>query len=93
MMKYIKSWFAIDLISSLPTSIIELIAYEDIFNHTSTSWAPWYIIPADHKWFMRLTVADIICAKLKELNLKYPTVTDEHKQGLIKVKELLENEK
>ncbi|MGK7917836.1 MAG: polyphosphate kinase 2 family protein [Prochloraceae cyanobacterium] len=70
-----------------------MAAYEDIFNHTSTSWAPWYIIPADHKWFMRLTVADIICAKLKELNLKYPTVTDEHKQGLIKVKELLENEK
>lgn len=70
-----------------------MAAYEDIFNHTSTSWAPWYIIPADHKWFMRLTVADIICAKLKELNLKYPTVTDKHKQGLIKVKELLENEK
>ncbi len=67
-------------------------AYEDTFNQTSTSWAPWHIIPADNKWFMRLAVADIICAKLKELNLKYPTVTDEQKQGLIKTKELLENE-
>jgi PPK2 family polyphosphate:nucleotide phosphotransferase len=70
-----------------------MTAYEDTFNHTSTPWAPWHIIPADHKWFMRLAVADIICAKLKELNLKYPTVTEEQKQGLIKVKELLENEK
>jgi PPK2 family polyphosphate:nucleotide phosphotransferase len=70
-----------------------MAAYEDVFNHTSTSWAPWHIIPADNKWFMRLAVADIICAKLKELDLKYPTVTEEQKQGLIKVKELLENEK
>ena len=70
-----------------------MAAYEDTFNHTSTSWAPWHIIPADHKWFMRLAVADIICAKLKELNLKYPSVTEEQKQGLSKVKELLENEK
>jgi PPK2 family polyphosphate:nucleotide phosphotransferase len=69
-----------------------MAVYEDTFNHTSTPWAPWHIIPADNKWFMRLAVADIICAKLKELNLKYPTVTEEQKQGLIKVKELLENE-
>ena len=69
-----------------------MTAYEDTFNHTSTPWAPWHIIPADHKWFMRLAVADIICAKLKELNLKYPTVTEEQKQQLMKIKELLENE-
>lgn len=68
-------------------------AYEDLFNHTSTSWAPWHIIPADNKWFMRLAVADIICAKLKELDLKYPTVSDNQKQELLKVKEMLENEK
>ncbi len=69
-----------------------MVAFEDVFNHTSTPWAPWHIIPADNKWFMRLAVADIICTKLKELNLKYPTVTDEQKQGLLKAKELLENE-
>lgn len=67
-------------------------AYEDVFNHTSTSWAPWHIIPADHKWFTRAAVADIIVAKLKSLNLKYPVVTEAHRQELLKSKELLENE-
>lgn len=67
-------------------------AYEDIFNHTSTESAPWYIIPADRKWFTRLAVANIICSKLKELNLRYPTVSEEHQRQLLKAKQLLENE-
>ncbi|MDZ8106375.1 MAG: polyphosphate kinase 2 family protein [Nostoc sp. DedQUE12a] len=67
-------------------------AYEEVFNQTSTKWAPWYIIPADRKWFTRLIVADIICTKLEELNLKYPTVTEEHKQQLLEAKRILEQE-
>ena len=67
-------------------------AYEDVFNHTSTEWAPWYIIPADHKWYTRAAVADVINAKLKSLKLRYPSVSDEHKQELMKAKEMLENE-
>ena len=67
-------------------------AYQDTLNHTSTPWAPWHIIPADHKWFTRLAVADIIYAKLKELDLKYPKVTEEQKHELRTIKELLENE-
>ncbi|MBW4592159.1 MAG: polyphosphate kinase 2 family protein [Brasilonema angustatum HA4187-MV1] len=67
-------------------------AYEDVFNHTSTSWAPWYIVPADRKWFTRLAVANIICTKLKELNLQYPKVSEEHKQYLLQAKQMLENE-
>ncbi|MBD2214916.1 polyphosphate kinase 2 family protein [Nostoc linckia FACHB-104] len=67
-------------------------AYEDVFQNTSTEWAPWYIIPADHKWFTRLTVADIICAKLKELNLKYPTLSEEYQQQLLQAKQILESE-
>ena len=67
-------------------------AYEDVFNHTSTEWAPWYVIPADRKWFMRIVVADIICDTLKSLKLSYPTVTEEHKQELFKAKARLENE-
>lgn len=67
-------------------------AYEEVFNHTSTDWAPWYVIPADHKWFTRLAVADIICTKLAALNLKYPTLREEHRQQLLKAKELLESE-
>ncbi|MBW4565131.1 MAG: polyphosphate kinase 2 family protein [Mojavia pulchra JT2-VF2] len=67
-------------------------AYEDVFSNTSTEWAPWYIIPADRKWFTRLAVADIICTKLQELNLKYPTVSEEHRQQLLAAKQMLETE-
>lgn len=67
-------------------------AYEDVFNNTSTKWAPWYIIPADRKWFTRLAVGAVIYTKLESLGLQYPTVTEEHRQSLLKAKELLENE-
>jgi PPK2 family polyphosphate:nucleotide phosphotransferase len=66
--------------------------YEDVFNHTSTEWAPWYIIPADRKWFTRLAVSNIISFRLKELDLKYPTLNAERMQQLLKAKEVLENE-
>jgi PPK2 family polyphosphate:nucleotide phosphotransferase len=67
-------------------------AYEDVFTHTSTKWAPWHIIPADHKWFTRFAVAHFICAKLKALDLQYPDVSEAHKQAVLKAKETLENE-
>ena len=67
-------------------------AYEEVFNHTSTKSAPWYIIPADRKWFTRLVVANIICTKLQELNLQYPTVSKEHRQQLLEAKRILEQE-
>ena len=66
-------------------------AYEEIFNHTSTEWAPWYIIPADHKWFTRLAVSDVIVKKLASLNLSYPQVTPEHSEKLLEAKLELEN--
>jgi PPK2 family polyphosphate:nucleotide phosphotransferase len=68
-------------------------AYEEMFNQTSTEWAPWYIIPADHKWFTRICVAEIIVAKLKSLGLKYPKVSDQELDELQKAKEELLNEK
>ncbi|MBS3026461.1 MAG: polyphosphate kinase 2 family protein [Dolichospermum sp. DET50] len=67
-------------------------AYEQVFNHTSTESAPWYIIPADRKWFTRLVVADIICTKLQELNLQYPQLSEEYKQQLSAAKKNLEAE-
>jgi PPK2 family polyphosphate:nucleotide phosphotransferase len=69
-----------------------MAAYEDMFNHTSTEEAPWHIIPADNKWFMRAAVADVIIAKLESMNLSYPKVSEEHRQNLLKAKELLEQE-
>jgi PPK2 family polyphosphate:nucleotide phosphotransferase len=67
-------------------------AFEQVFKHTSTKWAPWYVIPADHKWFTHVAVADLIIAKLKSLKLSYPTVSEEHRQELLRAKEALDNE-
>lgn len=47
-------------------------AYEDMLNHTSTKYAPWYVIPADHKWFARVAVGQIIVDTFKKLDLRYP---------------------
>jgi PPK2 family polyphosphate:nucleotide phosphotransferase len=67
-------------------------AYEDVFNATSTSWAPWYIIPADHKWFMRLAVNRIINRALEKLDLHYPVVSEERKQQLENARQMLAQE-
>jgi len=67
-------------------------AYEDVFRHTSTKWAPWVIIPADDKRFMRLAVAHGIYRSLKGLRLRYPAVSDERRAELMKARELLEKE-
>jgi PPK2 family polyphosphate:nucleotide phosphotransferase len=67
-------------------------AYTDIFNHTSTAAAPWYIIPADRKWFTRLTVADIICDRLQQMDLAYPQISDEQRAQLAIAKKALEQE-
>jgi len=67
-------------------------AYEEAINATSTELAPWYIIPADRKWYMRYTVGTIITEKLESLNLYYPKVTEEQLNNLQKAKELLEGE-
>lgn len=69
-----------------------MLAYEEMFRHTSTKWSPWYIIPADNKWFTRAVVADVIISKLKSLRLRYPIVSEAHMQEILKAKELLERE-
>ncbi|MBD2654958.1 polyphosphate kinase 2 family protein [Synechocystis sp. FACHB-383] len=69
------------------------LAFEDMLTHTSTEKAPWYVIPADNKWYMRLAVADIICSRLESLDLQYPVVDDRQKAALQEVKSLLEAEK
>ena len=47
-------------------------AYEDALGKTSTKHAPWYIVPADHKWFTRLVIADLVVEALEGLNLAFP---------------------
>jgi PPK2 family polyphosphate:nucleotide phosphotransferase len=67
-------------------------AFEKTINKTSTGWAPWYIIPADHKWFMRTAVCDILVSTLEKLDLHYPYVSDEQKKSLQQAKKLLLSE-
>jgi PPK2 family polyphosphate:nucleotide phosphotransferase len=67
-------------------------AYEAMLSATSTRWAPWYIIPADHKWFLRACVADLIAARLKALRLKPPKVNKTRRAELAKVQQMLEQE-
>lgn len=67
-------------------------AFESALNHTSTEWAPWYIIPADNKWFSRAVAADLIVDTLKSLDLD-PVVDDEQRRTLQKGKEQLEKER
>ncbi len=67
-------------------------AYEDMLNATSTEWAPWYVIPADKKWFARACVADIIASRIRELDLKFPSVSDRERAALAESRRELENE-
>lgn len=64
-------------------------AYEKCIRATSTNAAPWYIIPADHKWFMRNAVSEIIISRLEALGLEFPTVSDDFVDELLRAKEAL----
>ena len=59
-------------------------AYADVLTETSTELAPWYVIPADNKWFMRYAVGRIICDRMQQLDLHYPKLS---KEGLEKLEE------
>jgi PPK2 family polyphosphate:nucleotide phosphotransferase len=59
------------------------LAYDAMLSRTSTATSPWYVIPADHKWFTRVAVADVIVARLKALRLTYPHVSDEQHASLL----------
>jgi PPK2 family polyphosphate:nucleotide phosphotransferase len=65
-------------------------AYEESLTHTSTEWAPWYVIPADHKWFARVAIASVIVAELEALNLTYPEATAEQRAHFSAIREQLE---
>ena len=68
-------------------------AYEDALSATSTKWAPWYVIPADHKWVTRALVAAAIVKAIEGLNLKYPEVTHALETEIEEGKKLLGKDK
>jgi PPK2 family polyphosphate:nucleotide phosphotransferase len=67
-------------------------AYEEMLHATSTEWAPWYVIPADHKWVARTLVADIVSSAISSLDLRYPNVSDDVSARLEKARHELERE-
>jgi PPK2 family polyphosphate:nucleotide phosphotransferase len=66
-----------------------LTAYEEVFERTSTPWAPWYIVPADPKWFARIAVAGIIANKLLAMDPQFPAVDEKGKQAMLACRETL----
>ena len=64
-------------------------AYEDMICNTATDYAPWYVVPADNKWFTRVVVAAVVVDALAELDLRYPEVGEAQRQQLAVAKEEL----
>lgn len=64
-------------------------AFEDALSETSTDYAPWFIIPADNKWFARLAIATIIYQQFEKLNLSYPTISTKQKAALEEARKIL----
>ena len=67
-------------------------AYEEALSATSASYAPWYVIPADDKWYTRLAIAGVIHRQLMVLEIDYPGVGADLRADLIKGRELLMKE-
>ena len=67
-------------------------AYEEAIAATSTSYAPWYIIPADDKWYTRLAIAGIIYRQFKALDIEYPAVSDAQRADLLSARKQLMEE-
>ncbi len=69
-----------------------MAAYEEMLRHTSTIYAPWYVIPSDHKWYTRIAVADILVKTLQSLQLEFPKTTKEKLREIERAKRLLNSD-
>ena len=67
-------------------------AYSEMLTHTSTEWAPWHILPADHKWITRVCAAAVIAAALIEIDPRYPVPDEATRQELLQARAELEAE-
>ncbi|HEX9962894.1 MAG TPA: polyphosphate kinase 2 family protein [Pyrinomonadaceae bacterium] len=67
-------------------------AYQEAIQETSTDDAPWYVFPADKKWFTRTAASEIIREKMESMDLRYPKVSDEQIKRLREAKKILESE-
>ena len=67
-------------------------AYQEVVRHTATAAAPWYVVPADHKWFARVVIGSVIVNALDRLDLKFPEVDAASLEEFKQVRKALENE-
>ena len=67
-------------------------ALSEMLSNTSTEWAPWYVIPADRKWFARISVAAVLVDTLMRIDPRFPVLDDERRAGLAAAREQLEAE-
>ena len=67
-------------------------AYEEMLAATSTAYAPWFIVPADHKWMARTFVAEAVTSAIEGLHLTYPEFSKDQLRHLKEAKETLERE-
>src|SRR6266545_3438811 len=67
-------------------------AFSELFTHTSTEWAPWYVIPADRKWFARVAAGAVIAHALIDIDPRYPALSDDTLRDLQAAKRRLEDE-
>ncbi|HZE22938.1 MAG TPA: polyphosphate kinase 2 family protein [Blattabacteriaceae bacterium] len=64
-------------------------AYEEMIRHTSTPDAPWYVVPADHKWFTHIAVSSAIIQTLEEMDLQFPKIDKTHSRQLEEAQQML----
>jgi PPK2 family polyphosphate:nucleotide phosphotransferase len=57
-------------------------AFDEMLSHTSTEWAPWHVVPADHKWFGRLATAAVLVSVLAEVDPQYPTASRQAREAM-----------
>jgi PPK2 family polyphosphate:nucleotide phosphotransferase len=85
-----KNWkFSLDDLRERQKWGAYMRAYEEVIRHTATDYSPWYVVPADHKWFTRLVVAEVVVEALESLELNYPKVGSAKRKELAAVRTAL----
>ena len=67
-------------------------AFEDMLENTSTEWAPWFVIPANNKWFARLAISEVISGAFERIDLQMPAVRKARKDELKQIRRQLLDE-
>jgi PPK2 family polyphosphate:nucleotide phosphotransferase len=68
------------------------VAFSAMLSNTSTDWAPWFVIPADHKWFARLAVGAALVHALAEIDPRFPEPDEDERRALLEARAALDSE-